>query len=127
MNFNKNAEILVLFFILTLLLHVAAVLLYLAVPLIFLQILGPWAPNISAVILVLFYLREKSGVRKLAGGWKKWRASIRWYLLAFSPMFVSFVSAGIYFALGGIPPGPDPSPILGLDFPALAILAIFTG
>ncbi|UCH03816.1 MAG: CPBP family intramembrane metalloprotease [Candidatus Thorarchaeota archaeon] len=127
MNHDKNTQVLILFFILVFLLAIVAVLLYLALPLIFLQILIPWAPNISAILLVVFYLKEKSGVRRLASGWKKWRVSFRWYLLAHSPMFVFFLSVGIYLGSGGIPPGPNPTPLFGLSFPALAILAIFTG
>ncbi|MFX1368668.1 MAG: CPBP family intramembrane glutamic endopeptidase [Promethearchaeota archaeon] len=127
MNLDKNTQVLILFFILVFLLAIIAVLLWLAVPFILLQILIPWAPNISAILLVVFYLKEESGVRKLASGWKKWRVDFRWYLLALSPMFVFFVSAGIYLAIGGISPGPDPTPLLGLSFPAIAILAIFTG
>ncbi|MFW9800545.1 MAG: type II CAAX prenyl endopeptidase Rce1 family protein [Candidatus Thorarchaeota archaeon] len=127
MDLDKNTRVLILFFILTFLLAMVAVLLWLSLPFIFLQILLPWAPNISAILLVFFYLKEKSGVRRLASGWKKWRVSFRWYLLALSPMFVFFLSVGIYLASGGIPPGPDPTPLLGLSFPELAILAIFTG
>jgi membrane protease YdiL (CAAX protease family) len=127
LNLDKNTQVLILFFILVFLLALAAVLLWLALPIIFLQILVPWAPNISAIILILFYLKEKSGVRRLVNGWKKWRVSFRWYLLALSPMFVFFLSVGIYLAIGGIPPGPDSTPLPGFSFLALAILAIFTG
>ena len=42
-------------------------------------------------------------------------------------MVVYSLSAGIYLAFGGIPPGPDPIPALGFSFPVLAIVAIFTG
>lgn len=96
-------------------------------PVIYLQVLVPWTPNISAILLVIFYLKEKSGVHRLASGCKKWRVSPKWYLLAFSPIFIYFLSAGIYHAIGGIPPGPDLIPTLGFSFPVLAIIAIFTG
>ena len=77
--------------------------------------------------MLLFIVKEKDGVSKLVAGWKKWRVHPKWYLLAVSPMFVYLISAGIYIALGGIPPGPTSNPLLGLGFPAIVILTIFTG
>jgi hypothetical protein len=47
------------------------------------------ASHISAILVVVFYLKEESGVTRLASGWTRWRASLRWYLLAFSPMSVA--------------------------------------
>ena len=127
LNLDRNTKALILFFILAFLLHIVAGLICRAVPVIYLQILVPWTPNISAILVVIFYLKEKSGVRRLASGWKRWRLSPKWYLLAFSPMFVYFLSAGIYQVVGGTPPGPDPVSPLGVSFPVLAIIAIFTG
>ena len=126
-NLDKNTKALILFFILAFLLHIAAGLICRAVPVIYLQVLLPWTPNISAILLIVFYLREKSGVRRLASGWTRWRVSPKWYLLAFSPMFVYLLSAGIYLTIGGIPPGPDPNPALPFSFPVVAIIAIVTG
>jgi membrane protease YdiL (CAAX protease family) len=127
MNLDKNTKVLILFFVLTFLLHIVAGLICRAVPIIFLQILLPWTPNITAILLVIFYLKEKSGVRRLASGWKRWRVSPKWYLLAFAPVFVYLFSAGIYLVIGGIPPGPDLNPPLGISFTMMAIVAIFTG
>ena len=127
LNLDRKTKALILFFILAYLLHVVALLICRVVPVLYLQVLVPWTPNISAILLVIFYLKEKSGVHRLASGWKRWRVNPKWYLLAFSPMFVYFLSAGIYHAIGGIPPGPDPIPTLGFSFPVLAIIAIFTG
>ena len=127
LNLDKNSKALILFFILAFVLHIVAGLICLAVPVLYLQILLPWTPNISAILLVVFYLKESSGVRRLARGWKRWRVNPKWYLLALSPIFVYFLSVGIYLAIGGIPPGSDPIPTLGFSFPVLAIVAIFTG
>jgi membrane protease YdiL (CAAX protease family) len=127
MKFDKNTKTLLLFFVFTYLLHIAAGLLCRAVPVVFLQILLPWTPNITAILLIIFYLKDQSGVRRLVNGWKKWRANPKWYLLAFSPLVVYFLSAGIYFLFGGIPPGPDPVPFLGFSFPVMAVIAVFTG
>ncbi|MGY5881517.1 MAG: CPBP family intramembrane glutamic endopeptidase [Candidatus Thorarchaeota archaeon] len=127
MKLEQNTQILLLFFILTFLLNIGFILLCIAIPIFFLQILLPWGPNITAILLVLFYIREENGVRRLASGWKKWRAHPKWYLLAFSPILVYFLSASIYLVSGGIPPGPNPNPILGSSFPIMAMIAIFTG
>jgi membrane protease YdiL (CAAX protease family) len=127
MDSNRNSWALVLFFILAFLLHIAAGLLCRVVPIVYLQILLPWTPNITAILLVVFFLKEKAGVQKLINGWKKWKADPRWYLLAFSPIIISFLSAGIYLAFGGTPKGPDPDPPLGLFFPIFAMMAVFTG
>ena len=127
LDLDKNARALVLFFLLALLLHTAAGLLCRAVPILYLQILLPWTPNIAAVLVVVFYLKEESGVRRLVHGWSKRKADPRWYLLAFSPILIYFLSAGIYLAFGGVPKGPDPVPPLGLSFPVFALVAIFTG
>jgi membrane protease YdiL (CAAX protease family) len=127
MNRDKNSNALFLFFILAFLLHIAVGLLCKAVPVVFLQVLLPWTPNIAAILVIIFYLREKGGVRRLASGWKKWRVSPKWYLLAFSPLVVYFLSAGIYLLFGGNSPGPDPNPFLGFSFPVMAVIAIFTG
>ena len=127
MDLNRNSWALVLFFILVFLLHIAAGLFCRVVPIVYLQILLPWTPNITAILLIVFFLKEKSGVQKLVNGWKKWKADPRWYLLAFSPILIYFLSAGIYLAFGGRPKGPDPVPPLGLSFPVFALMAVFTG
>jgi membrane protease YdiL (CAAX protease family) len=127
MKLKQNTQILLLFFILTFLLNIGFGLLCIAIPIFFLQILIPWTPNITAILLVLFYLNEENGVRRLAHGWKKWRAHPKWYLLALSPLFVFFLATVIYLVAGGIPPGPNPDAVLGLSFPLLAVMAVFTG
>ena len=76
-NLDRNTKALILFFVLALLLHIAAGLICRAVPVFYLQILLPWTPNISAILVVVFYLKEESGVRRLASGWKRWRARAR--------------------------------------------------
>lgn len=123
----RNTRALVLFFFLAFVLHIAAGLLCRAVPILYLQILVPWTPNISAILVIVFFQRQKGGVRILFSGWKKWRVSLKWYLLALSPFFIYFLSAGIYLIFGGKAPGPDPIPPLGFSFPVLAAIALITG
>jgi membrane protease YdiL (CAAX protease family) len=72
-------------------------------------------------------VREESGVRRLVSGWKKWRVHPKWYLLAFSPIVIFFLSAWIYLAFGGIAPGLNPDATMWLNLPLLAIITIFTG
>ena len=127
MKIDRNTKALVLFLVLAYLLHVVALLICQAVPLLYLQLLVPWTPNISAILVVVFYLKEEAGVRRLANGWTRWRVSPKWYLLAFAPMIVYFLSAGIYLMIGSTPPSTDSIPSLGFSFPVFAIIAIFTG
>ena len=127
MNLDRNSKALVFFFILAYLLHIIALLICRTIPILYLQILVPWTPTISAILVFIFYLKEKSGVKKLTGGWKRWRVSLKWYLLAFAPLFVYFLTAGIYLISGSDPPGPDPTTTLGFSFPVLALIAVFTG
>lgn len=127
LNRDKNSNALILFFVLAFLLHIAAGLLCNAVPVVYLQLLVPWTPNIAAILVVIFYLKEKGGVSRLFSGWKKWRASPKWYLLAFSPLVIYFLSAGVYFVTGGSSQGPDRNAFLGFSFPVMAVIAIFTG
>ena len=127
MKLKQNTQILLFFFILAFLLSIGFGFLCIAIPIFFLQILIPWTPNITAILLVLFYLKEENGVRRLVHGWKKWRVHPKWYLLALSPLFVFFLATIIYLVAGGIPPGPDPNTVFGLSFPLLAVMAVFTG
>ena len=126
MNPDKNIRILILFFFLTIVIHVAVILLCIAVPIVFLSLLLAWTPNITAILLLLLVIKEKNGVHKLVAGWKKWEAHPKWYLLALSPMFVYFISAGIYIILGGVSPGPTGNPY-GLSIPVIVFLTIISG
>jgi membrane protease YdiL (CAAX protease family) len=68
--------------------------------------LATWAPNIAAVLVVLFVTKEKGGVRRLIGGWAKWRVGAAWYLVAVSPFFVNLLAVVIFLVLGNKSPGP---------------------
>jgi membrane protease YdiL (CAAX protease family) len=83
--------------------------------------LASWIPNISAVIVLRLVLREKDGVRKLVSGWMKWRVGGFWYLVALSPLFIDFVSAGVYVLLGNTPPGPEED----MDFLSSLLACVF--
>jgi membrane protease YdiL (CAAX protease family) len=121
---NRNAVL--TFFILTFALHTAILIVCLFIPFFPLQILATWTPNISAVLVLLYLIREKSGVKKLLKGWTKWRVSPKYYLAALSPFAVISAVMAIYLALGGVSPGSE----LNFGFTMLlgtAILVIFTG
>jgi len=72
-------------------------------------VLAAWSPNISAII-VSFLIRDRSSIRKLLGGWTKWRVNVIWYLVAFLPLAVGVISTGLYYLMGGTAP----------DFPSSA-------
>jgi membrane protease YdiL (CAAX protease family) len=123
---SLSGRALLVFFALSLVLHVLFIAVYSASQFLIFGLLATWSPNMSAIIVLAFVLREESGVRRLFGGWTKWRVSPWWYLAAFSPAVVVFVITGVYLLLGGRPPGPEshfslPSLI------GLAIMVIFTG
>ena len=123
-QWNRNAVL--AFFALTFVLHSAILVVYLFIPFFPLQILATWTPNISAVLVLLYLIREKSGVKNLLKGWTKWRVSPKYYLAALSPFAVNFAVTAIYLALGGVSPGSE----LDFGFTMLlgtAILVIFTG
>lgn len=64
-------------------------------------VIGSWAPNIAAIIVLGLILNEKGGIRRLFAGWGKWKFGFKWYLAAISPLAVAFLVAGIYLFSGG--------------------------
>jgi membrane protease YdiL (CAAX protease family) len=121
-----SGRALLVFFALSLVLHVLFVAAYSASQSLLFGIIATWSPNISAVIVLAFVLREEGGVRRLFRGWAKWRVSPWWYLAAFSPVALNFALSGLYLLIGGTPPGPEGR----YSLPSLIVLAvtvIFTG
>ena len=121
-----SGRALIVFFALSLVLHIAFMVAYSASQSLLFGLLSTWSPNMSAVIVLAFLLREESGVRRLFGGWAKWRVGLRWYLAAVSPAVLVFALTGAYLLLGGKAPGPEghyslPSLI------GLAVTVVFTG
>ena len=118
-NFNNISlkQSLIPFFVLSFILHICCLLIQIFIHLEPIQIIAsfiaPWTPNIAAIIVVGLIIKEKSGIRKLFGGWKKWRVNFSWYLVALSPLAVTFSAVGLYYLLGGNPPGIEPLLILG--------------
>lgn len=70
-----------------------------------------WTPNIAAFLVLGLILRERGGIRKLISGWGKWRVGALWYVAALSPLFVSFLAAGIFIVIGGTAKSPE-QPVL---------------
>jgi hypothetical protein len=62
-------------------------------------VIGSWAPNIAAIIVLGLILNEKGGIRRLFAGWGKWKVGFKWYLAAISPLAVAFLAVGTYFFL----------------------------
>ncbi|UCB47297.1 MAG: CPBP family intramembrane metalloprotease [Spirochaetota bacterium] len=88
-------------------------------------IYASWTPNIAAFLVLGVILRQRGGIKKLISGWGKWKAGIRWYVIAVSPLFVAFLAAGVFIGLGGSPITPE-KPV---GFPLLIsfIISLITG
>jgi membrane protease YdiL (CAAX protease family) len=69
-------------------------------------IYASWTPNIAAFIVLGLVVKEKGAIRKLLSGWGKWKVGFGWYLVALSPILVSFLAAGVDILLGGARPRP---------------------
>lgn len=96
-----------------------------AVPFEPLLIVGSWTPNIAAFIVLGLVLRERGGIRRLLGGWAKWRVGIRWYGAALSPLLIALLTAGVFRAMGRIP--IEPMQPVGLQLLSSLLLSIVTG
>ena len=69
------------------------------------QALSSWSPTFAALI-VTSATGGRAGVRKLLGGFQKWRVRPVWYGVAIVvPIVLGFVVAGIYYLWAGRPPG----------------------
>ena len=121
-----SGRALLVFFALSLVLHVLFIMMYSTSQSLLFGLLATWSPNISAILVLAFVLKEESGVRRLFGGWTKWRVSPWWYLAAFSPVVLNFALAGLYLLIGGTPPGPETHYSLP-SLIGLALTVIFTG
>jgi membrane protease YdiL (CAAX protease family) len=88
-------------------------------------IYASWTPNIAAFLVLGVLLRQRGGVKKLISGWGKWKVGIRWYVIAISPLFIAFLSSGMFITLGGSPVTPE-KPVV---FPLLMsfFLTLITG
>ncbi len=67
-------------------------------------ILGSWTPNIAAFLVMGLIIKRSEGIKHLILGWAKWKVSPLWYLVALSPVLLSFITLGIYRKLYGVFP-----------------------
>ena len=123
---TENQRALLVFFTLSLVLHISFIAVYSASQSLFFMLLATWSPNISAIIVLAFVLREEHGVRRLFGVWTKWRVSLWWYLAAASPIILVNAFSVIYLFFGGSSPGSEGYYSLPTLI-GLAITVIFTG
>ena len=121
-----NMKALLVFFALSLVLHILFITVYSVSQILFFGLLATWSPNISAIIVLAVILKEEHGVRRLFGAWVKWRIDLKWYLAALSPFIIVFLLTSVYFLLGGGSPGPEGHYSLSA-LVGLAITVIFTG
>ena len=89
-----NIRALLVFLMLSLVFHIIFIAMYLTSQFLPFMLLATWSPNISAIVVIIFDLRENSGVRRLFGGWMKWGVSLGWYLAAISPIVITFTLTG---------------------------------
>ena len=70
-------------------------------PMMPLLVIGSWAPNLAAFLVIGVVLRERGGIRALFARWGKWKFPARWYLAALSAPALAFLSIPIFRVLGG--------------------------
>lgn len=117
---------LIWFYFLALFLNFIVTAVFLVIPFLPLQLLSAWTPNIAALLVVMFVLKEKGGVRRLLWGWTKWRVGFRWYVVALSPIWIMLAVVGTFILLWN----PLPSLTLPLDLGVIVgggLLVIITG
>ena len=88
-------------------------------------IYASWTPNIVAFLVLGVILRQRGGIKNLFSGWGKWKAEMRWYVIAVSPLFVAFLAAGVFIVLGGSPITPEKS--VGFPIVISFFLSLITG
>jgi uncharacterized protein len=70
-------------------------------PMMPLLVIGSWAPNLAAFLVVGLVLRERGGIRALFARWGRWKFPARWYLAAFSAPALAFLSIPVFRLFGG--------------------------
>ena len=84
-----------------------------------------WSPTISAIIISGLIGGWKE-LKKLLGGFLKWKVGLTWYFAGFLLMIGPLIFAAIYLLIGGAAPGP----VSGLTIPIILIelfLTLFRG
>jgi hypothetical protein len=64
-------------------------------------IIGSWAPNIAAFLVIGLVLREEHGIRHLLARWLKWRFGAAWYLATLSAAVLALLSFVAFRLFGG--------------------------
>jgi uncharacterized protein len=90
-----------------------------------LLIIGSWAPNIAAFLVIGLVLREKHGIRDLLARWLKWRFGAVWYVAALSAPVLAFLALAVFRVFGGGMTGAVP--ITASAVASLVIIEIVTG
>jgi uncharacterized protein len=90
-----------------------------------LLIIGSWAPNIAAFLVIGLVLREKRGIRELLSRWLKWRFGAVWYLAALSAPVLAFLSLAAFRLFGGQLAGA--APLTAGALLSLVVIEIVTG
>jgi len=96
------------------------------IPFELLVIIGSWTPNFAAFIVIVFVIKQKGGIKELFKRWLMFRASVKWYVAAISPLFVAAVAGFFYFLFDGVKTENPESVSLLLLF-AMLIMSLITG
>jgi uncharacterized protein len=76
----------------------------LTIPLEPILLIGSWIPNIAALLVLAFVLKQRGGIKKLFKGWLKFKVPAFWYMITLTPLVLSVLSILIYKFLYGIFP-----------------------
>ncbi len=96
-----------------------------AVPFTPLLVIGSWAPDISAFIVIGLVLREKGGIRTLLGRWLRWGFPAVWYGASLSALALAFLSLPVLRLFGVELAGGQPFTLGAIG--SLLVIEIVTG
>ena len=60
-----------------------------------------WTPNVAALVVDRI-TKGKGSAKRLFSIWLRWRTGGLWYVFAFAPIVIAFVSAGVYSLFGKV-------------------------
>lgn len=89
-----------------------------------LMLLGSWTPNIAAMLVIAFIIKQKGGIKSLFARWTCFRIAPKWYLAALSPILVAIATVMTVSLFTTIPVSGLPSPGM---LAGLILMSFITG